>query len=194
MNTKKFWLITVIFIVALAVVILALRFFSGDEDTWLCSGGQWVKHGHPSAPQPTTGCGEEIKNFDDCVAAGNPIMEIYPEQCRSKDGRIFVREINGGDSAGIANPASVYCADNGGKLENRKDKDGGEYGVCLFQDGSECDEWQFYRGECMPKDKSLVIKKNCEDLCGDDVCQEVVCLAVGCPCAETRATCPGDCK
>lgn len=34
----------------------------------------------------------------------------------------------------------------------------------------------------------------CEDLCGDGICQEVVCLAGGCPCAETAATCPADCQ
>jgi len=33
-----------------------------------------------------------IVDFDDCVAAGNAIMESYPEQCRSKDGQLFVRD------------------------------------------------------------------------------------------------------
>ena len=26
-----------------------------------------------------------IRTFEDCAAAGNPIMESYPEQCRSGD-------------------------------------------------------------------------------------------------------------
>ena len=33
-----------------------------------------------------------ITNFDECAAAGNPIMESYPEQCRTPDGRSFVNE------------------------------------------------------------------------------------------------------
>jgi len=33
----------------------------------------------------------------------------------------------------------------------------------------------------------------CENLCGDGTCQETVCLAVGCPCAETKENCPQDC-
>lgn len=38
---------------------LALRFiFGGNEDTWLCENGQWVKHGNPSSEKPTEGCGE----------------------------------------------------------------------------------------------------------------------------------------
>lgn len=33
----------------------------------------------------------------------------------------------------------------------------------------------------------------CQDLCGDGICQEVVCEAIGCPCAETSMSCPQDC-
>jgi len=34
----------------------------------------------------------------------------------------------------------------------------------------------------------------CIDRCGDGTCQEVVCLATNCPCAETLNTCPRDCN
>lgn len=34
-----------------------------------------------------------ITNFEECAAAGNPVMESYPRQCRAKDGRVFVEEI-----------------------------------------------------------------------------------------------------
>ena len=50
---------------------------------------------------------------------------------------------------GMPNPASVHCADQGGKLEIR-DEAGGQVGYCLFDDGSECEEWAFMRGECAP--------------------------------------------
>jgi putative hemolysin len=53
-------------------------------------------------------------------------------------------------ATGIANPASVFCADNGGTLEIRQYADGGEYGMCVFSDGSECEEWAYFRGECAP--------------------------------------------
>jgi putative hemolysin len=52
--------------------------------------------------------------------------------------------------AGLPNPASVYCKEQGGKLEIRTAADGSQHGVCIFPDGSECDEWAFYRGECGP--------------------------------------------
>ena len=33
-----------------------------------------------------------ITNFAECKAAGYPIMESYPEQCRTKEGTLFVNE------------------------------------------------------------------------------------------------------
>lgn len=51
---------------------------------------------------------------------------------------------------GLPNPASVFCRDNGGTLEIRKDAAGNETGFCLFPDGTECEEWAFFRGECKP--------------------------------------------
>ena len=54
---------------------------------------------------------------------------------------------NSDENVGIANPASVYCEDNGGTLilEN------GEW-LCMFPDGSYCEEWSYQRGECQPGD------------------------------------------
>lgn len=48
----------------------------------------------------------------------------------------------------MPNPASVYCEQNGNELEIRSAADGSQSGVCVFPDGSECDEWAYYRGEC----------------------------------------------
>lgn len=53
-------------------------------------------------------------------------------------------------AAEMANPASVYCEEQGGTLEIRTGQDGGQFGVCVFDDGSECEEWAFFRGECQP--------------------------------------------
>jgi putative hemolysin len=52
------------------------------------------------------------------------------------------------DSNEIPNPASVFCKENGGTEENRQATDGSVTGFCLFSDGSECDEWTYFRGEC----------------------------------------------
>jgi putative hemolysin len=52
--------------------------------------------------------------------------------------------------AGIPNPASVYCEQNGNIHEIRTAADGSQPGICVFPDGSECDEWAYFRGECGP--------------------------------------------
>ena len=40
-------------------------------------------------------CSEKhvVNNFEDCVDAGNPVMESYPRQCRTIDGNLFVEII-----------------------------------------------------------------------------------------------------
>jgi putative hemolysin len=50
---------------------------------------------------------------------------------------------------GLPNPASVYCQEQGFTLELRSDASG-MAGYCVFPDGSECEEWSFFRGECAP--------------------------------------------
>ena len=57
-------------------------------------------------------------------------------------------------SAGQPNPASAFCREQGGNLYIITTADGDQYGVCIFPDGSACDEWDFYRGECSPTGNS----------------------------------------
>ena len=54
------WLINVILLfVFIASVVLIIRFvFGGDEDTWICVEGEWVRHGVPRAPMPKEPCSE----------------------------------------------------------------------------------------------------------------------------------------
>ena len=49
---------------------------------------------------------------------------------------------------GIPNPASVYCADAGGKPLTEKRPDGSEFGICRFENDRECGQWALFRGEC----------------------------------------------
>ena len=36
----------------------------------------------------------EINNFEECTAAGNPAMESHPRQCKTSDGKHFVEQID----------------------------------------------------------------------------------------------------
>ena len=40
-----------------------------------------------------SGCKTQINSFEECVKAGNPVMESYPRQC-SADGNTFVEKVN----------------------------------------------------------------------------------------------------
>ena len=50
----------------------------------------------------------------------------------------------------MPNPASAFCIEQGFTSEIRTAADGSQSGVCIFPDGSECDEWAYFRGECGP--------------------------------------------
>ena len=52
--------------------------------------------------------------------------------------------------ANMPNPAAVFCEEQGYKVEIRTAADGSQQGFCVFPDGTECDEWAFFRGECGP--------------------------------------------
>jgi putative hemolysin len=50
--------------------------------------------------------------------------------------------------AGLTNPASANCIAEGGELRIETAGDGGQYGVCLFEDNRQCEEWALLRGAC----------------------------------------------
>jgi len=45
----------------------------------------------------------------------------------------------------LANPASVFCGDSGGKSVILRDATGAEFGVCILPDGTIVEEWAYYR-------------------------------------------------
>ena len=59
----------VILVVVLVVIIAAVLFLGGNRDM------------------------QAIASFEECVAAGNPVMESFPRQCRTEDGVLFVEEV-----------------------------------------------------------------------------------------------------
>ncbi len=51
---------------------------------------------------------------------------------------------------GVANPASQNCVAIGGFLKIAQRGDGGAYGICIFADNRQCEEWALFRGNCPP--------------------------------------------
>ena len=50
---KKVIIIIIIIIAAWFVIRFVI---GGPEDTWMCTDGEWVKHGVPYAPKPEREC------------------------------------------------------------------------------------------------------------------------------------------
>jgi hypothetical protein len=48
----------------------------------------------------------------------------------------------------LANPASQRCGAAGGTLQIEQRPDGGQFGVCVFTDNRQCEEWALFRGQC----------------------------------------------
>lgn len=65
--------------------------------------------------------------------------------------------------AGLANPASVKCEQDGYTLQIRTDENGGQVGYCIFKDGSECEEWAYFRGECQPGETPKVLGEEVDE-------------------------------
>lgn len=39
-----------------AVFVLVIFLLRGNEDSWICENGEWIKHGNPTAQKPTEKC------------------------------------------------------------------------------------------------------------------------------------------
>lgn len=57
----------------------------------------------------------------------------------------------------LPNPASVYCEEQGGRMEV-VETPAGQQGICVLADGTRCDEWAYFRGECAQADPRVEVQ------------------------------------
>jgi putative hemolysin len=99
-------------------------------------------------------CAQALVPFEDTVPLdvyGLP-AGTYTVDVNGKRETFTLEVDNEPAGAGLPNPASFYCEEQGYRVEIRTDDDGSQHGICIFPDGSECDESAFFRGECGPAD------------------------------------------
>jgi len=53
----------------------------------------------------------------------------------------------------VVNAAASMCVSRNGRSEVRKRADGTLRGYCIFPDGTECEEWDYYKGNCPKVEK-----------------------------------------
>lgn len=91
-----------------------------------------------------------------------------------------------GGGVGAKNPAAVKCGVDGGTYEIRKVANGGEAGVCVW-DESECGGWSYFHGDCL--------RKTCAEWSVDDnscktpvqaTCTDAVAVLPACGCDTTE--------
>ena len=129
----------------------------------LISGTDKNDTGNANMPNPAAvfceenGGTVEIRTAEDGSQTG---FCIFPDGSECDEWAFYRGECKPGDSfnmsANMPNPASVFCEENGGSVEIRTAEDGSQTGICVFPDGSECDEWAFFRGECTPGESSAM--------------------------------------
>ena len=84
-----------IFLVIAIGLIFVLRFVAGgNEDSWICNKGVWIKHGNPSYPSPVIPCGGTKplgKTKEDCLAQGGIWEKQGPEPFETCDRKTIDR-------------------------------------------------------------------------------------------------------
>ncbi|MDX1417415.1 MAG: DUF333 domain-containing protein [Candidatus Promineifilaceae bacterium] len=108
------------------------------------------------------------------------LFTVGSAACRLLPGGESTAESSTESSTGAANPASEYCVELGGSVEIRDESDG-QVGYCMLPGGSECDEWELFRGECtfdgdyrpLAADSCNSIASAMGDTLGLDITQQV---------------------
>jgi putative hemolysin len=119
-------------------------------------GGQVAETPQPDMPNPASAfCEEQGYELEIRTAADGSQQGfcLFPDGGECEEWAFFRGECGPAQDAagaGLPNPAAAFCEEQGYKLEIRTAADGSQQGFCRFPDGSECDEWAFFRGECGP--------------------------------------------
>ena len=85
-----------------------------------------------------------VSSIKDSYAKENIQETIKQEQSEAQEETKNEADIKG-PVVGLPNPASKYCADQGGESIIVKDQNGNEIGKCKLKNGKEVDEWEYYR-------------------------------------------------
>lgn len=103
-------------------------------------------------PQVVSGSGARYANNDESFVFWNKGNTAFVTEKASTTFKDCVdtksQPAPSAPAVGMANPASANCTKVGGTLTMEKRGDGGEYGLCHFDDNRACEEWALMRGEC----------------------------------------------
>ena len=105
-----------------------------------------------AASMTDLGCAQDFVPLEEAIALdvyGLPPRTYVVSVNGTKD-TLTLQTDNGPPESELPNPASAPCEAEGYRVDIRTDKQGNQYGSCVFPAGSECDEWTFFRGDRGP--------------------------------------------
>jgi hypothetical protein len=108
--------------------------------------------------------GEAISSFEECAAAGNPVMESYPRQCRTQDGRLFVEELEESPERGASEEIETRVGTLTLSYENGIARLSG-----TLERGTPCVQWKIHTATTPTR-----VEFNIIDTGSDEVCIQVV--------------------
>lgn len=76
-----------------------------------------------------------IANFEECAEAGYPVMESFPRQCRTPDGRLFVEETSNPNPTGPTTSGGCYVGGCSGQICS---EDPNAVSTCEFREEYAC--------------------------------------------------------
>ena len=93
-HSKLLFGLLLVFILLLIIIFITRFIFGGNEDSWICQNGNWVKHGFPNTLPPSAGCGQQLVGSDrdehGCIGSAGyswcgkkqKCLRIWEEPCK----------------------------------------------------------------------------------------------------------------
>ena len=150
MKQMKILILTIGIIASLILVACANLNAGCSKDAKPCPDGSVVGKVGPNCEFPECPKATEPANFEECYAAGNPIIESYPRRCNA-DGKTFVEEIKESVNGNVDYTSAKTIETRAGQLALSYFNDGKSmYGTATLKGklnrGTPCVNWTVLAG------------------------------------------------
>ncbi len=94
-----------------------------------------------------------INSYEDCVKAGHPIMETFPEQCMTKDKKVFINQAWGEQTKEVTIRGKIVCLPH-------KNSEGPQTLECAF--GMQSEDGLYYGLKNIPTEQMIELQTGSE--------------------------------
>ncbi len=104
-----------------------------------------------------------VNSFEECVKAGNPIMETFPEQCMTKDKKVFVNQAWVEQTKEVTIKGKIVCLPH-------KNSEGPQTLECAF--GMQSEDGLYYGLKNIPTEQMIELQTGSEVLMSGKLTEE----------------------